>query len=586
MVTIDGNDRSLADRILSSSSRDDIRASEREVAYFSMEIGLDSAIPTYSGGLGILAGDTIKSFADHGFPAVAVTLIHRQGYFQQQIGKDGMQNEAYPAWDPAEHMKKLKAKKPVTIKIAGEDVEVQAWLYRQEGQTGEVVPILFLDTNVPANKKSHIKKYTHHLYGRNVDYRIAQEMILGIAGPMMLEALGYNNIKKWHMNECHSAFLAYHRLKELKDVDLVKDTCVLTNHTPVGAGHDNFRYDDVARMMGRDDANELFGIAEADGKLNMTRLALKLSGYVNAVAKRHGEIAREQFPEFNVDHITNGVHSLTWTSYFLQQLFDKRMPGWSLNPMKVLTKAVDLDDYELLDAHRNAKRELLRHVNRIFPQVNMDPDVLTVGWARRFSDYKRADLLFHDAARLEKIARDGPVQFLIAGKAHPQDDESKKTIQTVIKNIMELSGKTKIAFLPNYNMEIGAMLTAGCDVWLNTPNPPWEASGTSGMKALHNGTVNLSVIDGWWCEGHKEGVTGFSIGPFRDVLLGNHRNDPQERAEDAEDMYTKLEKIIIPAFYKKKRQWAKLMKNSIALASYFNTSRMVQEYWDKAYKLS
>ncbi|MEK6765165.1 MAG: alpha-glucan family phosphorylase, partial [Planctomycetota bacterium] len=512
-----------------------------KIAYFSMEIGLRDDIPTFSGGLGILAGDTIKSSADLNLPLVAVSLIYYKGYFKQDIDDHGRQIELPVIWEPSKIMTTVPKKVKVTIE--GRTVYIQAWVYFVESPRGNEVPVIFLDTNLPENSEED-RALTDYLYGRDDSYRIKQEVILGIGGVKMLKMLGFQ-IKKYHMNEGHAAFLTLellHQFKnDLKDVwdesfvwnlEAVKEVCVFTTHTPVQAGHDKFSYDLYRSVIGDYFPESVIRGLAGKENLNMTLLALNLSNDVNGVAKKHGEVSQNMFPGYKINSITNGVHSYTWTCDSFKRLYDKYLPGWANEPE--LFVRIDMVPYkELWDAHLEAKRILIDYVNSIH-DLNMDYETLTIGFARRFATYKRASLLFTDIKRLEKIAS-GKIQVIYAGKAHPKDEGGKKLIEEIISYSHKLKGKINIAFMTNYNMETALKIISGVDVWLNTPIRPLEASGTSGMKAAHNGVLNFSILDGWWIEGHIEGDTGWSIGPESTEVV------PDENADeiDTSDLYNK-----------------------------------------------
>jgi starch phosphorylase len=558
------------------------------IAYFSMEIGVKNDIPTYSGGLGILAGDTIKSAADLKLPLVAVTLISRKGYFSQEIDWNGWQKEKPTAWDPAKHMKLMSAK--ATVQIEGREVYVQAWLYPVVSPTGGKVPILFLDTDVAENAPQD-RGITDQLYGGDITYRIKQEVVLGMGGVRILQALDFH-IKKFHMNEGHASFLALELLHKFKrdiesvwdersvwDVSRVRDLCVFTTHTPVEAGHDKFPYPLVKQVLGELIPFDVLKDIAGKDSLNMTLLALSLSKYVNGVAKKHGEVSQHMFPGYHIHAITNGVHTFTWTCDEMAKLFDKYIPGWANEP-ELFVRSGSIPELELWEAHREAKRKLLTYVGHSTGVV-MDPNVLTFGFARRATAYKRPHLLFHDLDRLLDINEKGRLQIIYAGKAHPNDDNGKRLIQGIYGYRDKLKGKLAIAFLPGYDMDIALNLVSGVDVWLNTPLRPLEASGTSGMKAAHNGVMNFSVLDGWWIEGHIEGFTGWSIGgpPTETELPGS------SDAADAADLYDKLERLIIPKYYdSNKSGWSRMMRNAISKnAYYFNSHRMMRRYVTEAY---
>ncbi len=560
---------------------------ELKIAYFSMEIGLSNDIPTYSGGLGVLAGDTIKSGADLKIPLIAVTLLSKKGFFQQDIDNEGRQIEHPVEWDPFRFM--TRQTKRVVVKIEGRDVSIQAWCYMVKSVTGGEVAVLYLDTDVPENTTED-RTITDVLYGGDERYRLKQEVVLGIGGVRMLHALGYQ-IKKYHMNEGHASFLTLELLLRHKrdiesvwderwvwDIDTVKDLCVFTTHTPIEAGHDRFSYDLVKKVLGEIIPLTLLKKLGGEQFLNMTLLALNLSNYINGVAKKHGEVSKALFPGYEINAITNGVHSFTWTCENFQRLYDKYIHGWANEP-ELFVRAEIIPDEELWTAHLYAKKDLCDFVKNTIG-VELNPDVLTIGFARRFTSYKRADLIFSDLERLMKIGKKEKFQIVFAGKAHPKDLPGKDIIKRIIDFSKAIDNNIKIVFLKNYQMSMALKLVSGVDVWLNTPLRPREASGTSGMKAAHNGVINFSVLDGWWIEGHIEGVTGWSIGPKPTESSLTNTTD----TADSEDLYHKLESIIIPMYYHDKNQWIKIMKNSIGkIAYYFNCHRMMRRYVTDAY---
>ena len=553
------------------------------VAYFSMEICLEQAIPTYSGGLGVLAGDTLRSAADLGVPEVAVTLLHRKGYFEQHLDASGQQTEAPVQWRPEEELEPVMARATVTLE--GREVHVAAWKYVVHGVRGHDVPVYLLDTNLPENSEWD-RTLTDSLYGGDEHYRLCQEIVLGMGGAALLQNLGYQNGTIYHLNEGHSALLTLQLLeKELdgraafeleeSDFEAVRSRCIFTTHTPVPAGHDKFPLDMVRKVLG----DERVALLEScggihEGMLNMTHLALHLTRFVNGVAMRHGEVSRGMFPEYPINSITNGVHAVTWTGAPFAELFDRRMPEWRRDNL-YLRYAVSIPLEEIREAHARSKAELLEEVARRSGET-LDPSVMTIGFARRATPYKRADLIFSDLERLTKIGRSvGKLQIVFGGKAHPHDNGGKELIRRIFSARERLGDLVKIVYLENYEMALAAKMVAGVDLWLNNPMKPLEASGTSGMKAALNGVPSFSVLDGWWVEGHVEGVTGWSIG------------GPELEADptrDAVDLYIKLERVILPLFYGLPFAYAEVMRSAIALnASFFNTQRMVRQYVHNAY---
>lgn len=548
---------------------------EQKVAYFSMEIGLKDDIHTYSGGLGVLAGDTVRSSADLKISLVAVTLVSKKGYFKQEITEDGNQIERSDEWDPSKFMKLLPAE--VKVKIQNRDVRVKAWLYEVKSITGGVTPVLFLDTDLEGNAQED-REITFFLYGGDEKYRLKQEMVLGIGGVRMLDALNIK-IRRYHMNEGHSSLLALELLRRHNmDASRVRNMCIFTTHTPVEAGHDKFPYEIVEEVMGQFIPMETLKKLGGHDRLNMTRLALNLSDYVNGVAKRHRDSSREMFPGYAIHAITNGIHSYTWTCESFRKLYDTYLLGWANEP-ELLVRVDAIPNEEVWQAHRRAKIGLINYVNKT-TNVDMDYGILTIGFARRATGYKRANLIFSDLEKLRKVNRKGKIQIIFAGKAHPKDGTGKETIREVFNCIKKLRDEIKIVYLENYDMGLAAKLISGVDLWLNTPQSPLEASGTSGMKAAHNGVINFSVLDGWWVEGCFEGITGWAIGPHPNEVVTNE----ERKAREIDDLYNKLEYVIVPLFYQRRDRWIEMMKNSIGkLAHYFNSHRMMLRYVIEAY---
>lgn len=556
------------------------------IAYFTMEIGLVRGIPTYSGGLGVLAGDTIKSAADLGLPMVAVTLLTRKGYFRQELLEDGTQIEHPVDWDPSELLEKLPHVVPVIIE--GRKVLVGVWRYLVKCPTGTSVPVYFLDTDLEENSPED-RGITHELYGGDKAHRLKQEVVLGIGGVRMLHEMGIK-VFRYHLNEGHSALLTLELLqwfrldiretwdeKLIWDEERVREMCIFTTHTPVEAGHDKFPYDMVQGILGDYFPVEVLKDLAGEEHLNMTLLALNLSNYVNGVAKRHGEVSRKMFRGYEIHSITNGVHSFTWTSEPFRELYDRYLPGWANEP-ELFVRIDAVPDEEIWQAHRKARENMI-HTLAEKAGVSLSPEILTIGFARRATSYKRADLLFSDIDRLARIG-EGRLQVVYSGKAHPRDEPGKELIRRIFSHAKTLAGKVTVIYLPDYNIESALCLVSGVDLWLNTPLRPMEASGTSGMKAAHNGVPNFSVLDGWWVEGHIEGVTGWSIGPQPE----SGQEPDYNGTGDAEDLYSKLENVILPLYYENKPGWIKVMKNAIGKNAYFfNSHRMMRRYVTQAY---
>lgn len=560
---------------------------ERSIAYFSMELALDPAMPTYAGGLGVLAGDTIRSAADLGVPMVAVTLLHRKGYLSQHLDGSGWQREQPTDWTVERFLKELPARVIVTLEDRA--VQIRAWQYEVSGISGFQVPVMFLDSDLPENS-TWDRTLTHYLYGGDVYYRICQEVILGIGGVRMLRALGFKHLNRFHMNEGHASLLGLELLDECArqagraafthdDIDVVRQQCVFTTHTPIPAGHDQFSDQLANRVLKRP---ELFAMKEVfccDRVLNMTYLALNLSHYVNGVAKKHAETSQLMFARYKIDAITNGVHAATWVSPPFQELFDRFIPGWRPDNFS-LRFAHSLPSSEIWSAHAAAKKSLLEFVGRTI-NVDWDSSVFTLGFARRATRYKRSTLLLSNLDRLKGISGEvGPMQVIYAGKAHPNDHEGKELIQRIVQARESLKPDIKLVYLENYDLEMAKLLIAGVDVWLNTPQPPLEASGTSGMKAALNGVPSLSILDGWWVEGCIEGKTGWAFGE----TANQASETSQHSAADAVSLYDKLERTILPLFYRDRDGFIAIMRQCISLnGSFFNTQRMVQQYVLKAY---
>jgi glycogen phosphorylase len=583
---------------------------EPRVAYFSMEIALRNEIPTYAGGLGVLAGDTVRSAADLALPLVAVSLVSRAGYFRQEIDAQGRQVEHPALWDPAGFAQPLDAK--IAVPIEGRAVWIGAWLYVLEGHLGRRQPVLLLDTDLDENRHDD-RELTHYLYGGDETYRFKQEIVLGIGGVRLLQALGFK-IRQYHMNEGHSALLGLELLRRYAyspedlrpgeppyDIPRVRDLCNFTTHTPVEAGHDRFSYALVQRVLGNVvdvEAMKRLAIAAdvkrsrlttdesfvdlatfkhlaGEDSLNMTRLALNLSEYVNGVAKRHAEVSKKMFPGYQVHAVTNGVHPFTWTSEPFRTLYDRYLPSWCHEPELLTRVDCCIPDAAVWEAHQQAKQALIDRV-RALTSANLHPKVPILGFARRMTAYKRPDLLFADLDRLKAIAQQRSFQVVLGGKAHPRDDGGKRLIEQLHAQARALEGVVPVVYLPDYDMDIARLLVGGVDIWLNTPLRPLEASGTSGMKAAFNGVPSLSVLDGWWVEGCIEGVTGWAIGNAAGADDG-----------DARALYDKLEQVVLPLYYGYSNDpggWAKVMKGAISKnASYFNSHRMMRRYATEAY---
>ena len=588
-----------------------VNSVKRFVAYFSMEIALENSMPSYSGGLGVLAGDTIRAAADLRLPMVAVSLLYRRGYFSQHLSEDGSQREEPVEWRVEDFLQEEPAR--ITVPLENRRIELRAWRYEAKGVHDFHVPVYFLDADLPANTEWD-RNLTGGLYAGDSYYRLCQEVLLGVGGTRMLRALGYDGLTRYHMNEGHAALLALELLGEEavkagrttvngEDIEKVRGKCMFTTHTPVPAGHDRFPIEFLTRVFPQQakffdlkdaavaelvrrslQSEQHFGdlqqAAASGAMLNMTYLAFSLSTFVNGVAKQHGVTSRQMFPEVPIEAITNGVHAVTWTSAPFRQLFDRQIAQWREDNYS-LRSALGLPPEDVWSAHLIAKHELLETV-RQKTGLTLDEDVFTIGFARRATGYKRADLILSDLDRLRQIAKNGgQFQIIYAGKAHPNDGGGKDIIRRIFHAKKALRKAVTVVFLDEYNLELGGKMTAGVDLWLNTPQFPLEASGTSGMKAALNGVPSLSILDGWWVEGHIEGVTGWSIGePRRSV----EQDPPLDNNQEAESLYWKLENVILPMFYKEPKAYIQIMQHAIAInGSFFNTQRMVQQYITDAY---
>lgn len=559
--------------------------SQEVIAYFSMEIALQSDMPSYSGGLGVLAGDTIRTAADLEIPMVGVTLLHRKGYFNQKLNADGIQEESPSEWRIEDFLEELRSR--IAVNIEGRTVYVRAWRYMVKGVTGFTVPVYFLDTDLPENSEWD-RTLTHFLYGKDQRYRLSQEIILGVGGVRMLRVRRHSNIRRFHMNEGHASLLTWELIQERlgasqdrllshEDILALREKTVFTTHTPVPAGHDQFPMTLVGQVLGESAAKILADVVKDGNTLNMTKLGMNLSHFVNAVARKHGEVSRNMFPQHKIDYITNGVHAASWTAPSFQALYDRYLPDWKKDNL-LFREVQKIPRQEIWDAHQAAKRELFKYV-KDESGVEFNPDVFTLGFARRSVAYKRADLFFEDVERLKRIMGKHPVQLVFAGKAHPQDMAGKELIKNIHRARKALEPQIRVIYLQDYDMKIGQLMTSGVDVWLNNPERPLEASGTSGMKAALNGVPSLSVLDGWWIEGCIEGVTGWAIG---------EQYDPsnQNRRDDANSLYDKLENQILPLYYQERPRYLELMAQTIALnGTAFNTQRMLYQYALKAYYL-
>lgn len=565
------------------------------IAYYSMEVALADDVPTFSGGLGVLAGDYLRAAADRGAPIAAVTLLYRHGFFRQSI-RGAEQREEPVDWSPAAELEDLGTQ--AAVEIAGRSVALRVWRAHLHGVDGHEVPVYLLDTDVDPNLPED-RGIADRLYVSDPAVRLRQEAVLGFGGPQVLEALGHRGVRVHHMNEGHGSLVPVALLSQpalrggpaipapsgplgagAGDVEAVRASCVFTTHTPVPAGHDRFDHATAEAVLGAELLRSLaaLGCLEPDGTLNMTVLGMRLSGTVNAVSLRHREVTRAMFPGQQVEAITNGVHSVTWAAPATAAVFDRHLPGWRRDSQQLrYATAIPLGD--LGDAHRENKMTLLAEVRRRCG-VALRPDVLTIGVARRFAAYKRNDLVLDDPERLASLAKLGPLQIVFAGKAHPRDAEAKAMVARVASAASgaQVGPGVSVVFVEDYGMELGRLLCSGSDVWLNNPAPPNEASGTSGMKAALNGVPSLSTLDGWWLEGWVEGVTGWAI---RDGGVAGGAS----REHAAERLYSALEQSVVAAYYEDPAALVAIGRHAIALnGSFFSAHRMADEYLRRAYR--
>ncbi|MGQ0541589.1 MAG: alpha-glucan family phosphorylase [Blastocatellia bacterium] len=626
---------SVVDKSEITEHREGTENHRKEIAYFCAEYGIHNSLPIYSGGLGILAGDHLKSASDLNLPLVAVGLLYRYGYFRQDIAHDGWQEEHYAnifglglSIEPVVNASGDRV--TVMVHIRGREVYAQAWLVK----VGRI-SLYLLDTNIQQNAEVD-RMITGHLYGGNTETRIVQEKVLGIGGIRLLRMLGITP-SVFHLNEGHSAFLTLELAHEYLTAnpnasfdeaqEAVRKQCVFTTHTPVAAGNDAFS---TAELYACFDKNfiaglklteqEFFGLGRIDPgdeteQFGMTPFALRMCRSANGVSEKHGEVSRELWLDMfsenaepndvPITHITNGVHPPTWIAPGFQSLYESRIgPDWPklVNDPNAWAAAIDsIPDADLWNVHQTFKNLLIAFIrqrtkaketgtqetiNERQDTRNLcSPNVLTIGFARRVAAYKRWNLILSDLDRLLKMVDDPvmPVQFVFAGKAHPQDRTAKQILQQLMSINHDSKWQKRAVFIENYDQEVARYLVQGVDVWMNVPRRPLEASGTSGMKAAMNGALNFSILDGWWIEGYN-GINGFAIGELSDA-----ETDAETDADDAEALYSTLEKELIPAFYKTDdsglpTEWIRRMKNSIAtLTPQFSSDRMVKDYLERIY---
>ncbi|MEC8670606.1 MAG: alpha-glucan family phosphorylase [Candidatus Thermoplasmatota archaeon] len=538
------------------------------VGYFTAEIGLWSELHTYSGGLGVLAGDHVKSAADAEIPLVGVTLVYRKGYGRQHLDKDGVQTETYRDLDPANHMQDTGME--ISLPLDGGELWAKVWRADITGVSGHVVPVYFLDTFHPKNSEKHLELGLT-LYGGDDWVRIRQEYLLGVGGLRLLDKLGLE-VDGLHLNEGHCTFALLEMLGKGWSREQLAKRVLFTTHTPVPAGHDRFEWEAVEEVLGDllpADAKQLVidaGDPEEGRRISMSHLAVALSGPVNAVSNLNAWVASSMFADHHIAPITNGVHHITWTSPMMADLFDKQLPGWREDPTK-LAHAGKIPTEDLAGA-RDVARKVLRELVQTSTGVRLDKNRLTIGFARRFATYKRANLVFSDLERLREIGA-GKIQFVFSGKAHPRDEGGKALIKSIFDSAKDLENEIPVAFLEDYSMATGLAMTGGVDIWLNNPIRPMEASGTSGMKAAMNGVPNCSILDGWWPEGCEHGVNGWAIG---------EADDERDDVRDAKNVLDVIENEVLPAWNEGDEKWCEIMRASIATSARFTGARMISDY--------
>ena len=527
------------------------------IAYLSAEVGFESRLHTYSGGLGVLAGDHIKSAADAGLDLIGCTLLYREGYGRQKLDAQGNQSETYGEIDPQEFLTDTGVE--ISLPLDGTILYSKIWLYRIKG-----LPTYFLDTRHPDNSPEHAG-LGNRLYGGDDSMRIRQEYLLGVGGIRALQAMGHE-ITGLHLNEGHCTFAMLEMLHQGWSRDELSGRCLFTTHTPVPAGHDRFGWNEVENVLKEllpDDAKQL---VEDENTCSMSHLGIALAGQVNAVSNLNAYVASGMFPGTHIHPITNGVHHETWTSLAIANLFDEHLTGWRADPT-TLAHAGRIPD-EPLEMARNDSRSVLRDLVRAATGVELEEHRLTIGFARRFATYKRANLVFSDLERLRALGA-GKIQFVFAGKAHPRDEGGKQLIRDIFQGASQVEQDIPVAFLEDYSMDTGLAMTSGVDIWLNNPIRPMEASGTSGMKAAMNGVPNCSILDGWWPEACEHGVNGWAVGEGED-----ERDDER----DAKALYDILEFEVLPAWENGPEHWNDMMRASIATSARFTGARMISDY--------
>lgn len=560
-------------KIIKYTVKEKMEKQKTKIAYFSMEFAFEKKIPNYAGGLGVLAADTIYSLADLNIEAVGVSLIYHQSDSKRK------------GFDPSPFMKKLN--ETIKIQIENREVDLAIWQMDISGKNGHIVPVFFLSSYLPENPRWD-RDLTKHLYDSQTYTRLCQEALLGIGGVRALDVLGYE-IENYHLNEGHASLATTELLrKTYHDPNEVKKICSFTTHTPVPAGHDHFSYELAFKTLPKDLPQNIREYASSEN-LSMTQLALSLSGKTNAVSHKHREVCQKMFPNFQFEAITNGIYHPRWVGDEINKLLNKHLPGWSQEP-SLLKKAIEiLPDKELVEARVIQKENLIKWLNSnknffpfddFFKDDNFTSDRLTLGFARRVVPYKRPDLIFR---KIEKLRRYGykKLQFIFAGKCHPEDNYCNNIIEQLRGFARALRGQIRIAIIPDYNIEISKKMLTGCDAWLNNPISPREASGTSGMKSALNGGLNISALDGWWVEAFEyDQMAGWGFNSKEEFKENEDRDD-----YDANELLYNL-KDAIDCYYERNNEWNARMKHAIAQIAYFNTHRMCEEYSYKIWQRS
>jgi len=540
-----------------------------------MEIGVDNRIPTYSGGMGVLAGDMAYSFADLGLPATFVTLLSRNGYNSQKLDAAVGQVDAPQPWDWSGLLTPTNAK--ATVEIGEKAQTVGAWEYKVHGKAE--VSVLFLNTDYPENDVP-VREATDRLYGGEPSHRLIQDIMLGIGGYRVLKALG-RDASIYHLNESHAAFATTELLRDTGSLNETRRKCVFTTHTPIAAGNDVFPLAAVESAL-RNCGWVNWKAESVDGAINLSRLATKYSAVTNAVSLKHSFVSERIMGHNHITYVTNGVYHKRWVHPEMKKVFSAHLPGWEESP-SMLVEAVRIPSDDIARAHSTAKRGLVSLVNSTGgPSFREEPIIISM--AKRITGYKRNGMILGDPGRLQRMAEGiGGVQIVVAGKTHPRDNVAKGILADILRRADSMNRSTpsvRVAVLENYDIELAQALVAGSDVWLNNPRRPLEACGTSGMKAAMNGVLNLSTNDGWWLEGGIEGVNGWGIGKRTEWADLSESKE----GEDEEDLYYKLSSVVLPLYYRDQGMWREMQKRSIAtVGPLFNSYKMVEDYVDRVY---